>query len=55
MSDPTTRRTRMAHGYRRRIAPVFTRPYPRVRASLADHDRLGPVRPRAHRAMGSLI
>ena len=55
MTNPTTPRTRMTHGCLRRIAPVETCPYLLVRASLADHARLGPARPRAHAAVGSII
>jgi hypothetical protein len=55
MSDSTPARTRMTHGYRRRIGVIGLANSSGYWLRPASPARLGPVRPRAHAAMESII
>jgi len=55
MSDSTTPRARMTHGYRRRIGVIGLANTAWYWLRPAFPARLGPVRPRAHAAMESII
>ena len=55
MTDSTTPRTRMTHGYLRWIATHVLADSASLSASSAVGAQLGPVRPRAHAAAESII
>jgi hypothetical protein len=55
MTDSTTPRARMTHGYRRRIGVIGLADTFWYRLRSASPARLGPVRPRAHAAVESII
>ena len=55
MTDPATPRTRITHGYLRRIGVIGLADTSWYRLRPASPARLGPVRPRAHGAAEPII